>query len=239
MDFTNQNNRPNQTISSPQPQQSQAPQSPKKVKGKRFSKFREHPLLNLTYLGMLFSITVIIVAVVLAIFFFDTNREEKYVDTTKYQAVFLNGGQVYFGKIKDLNKQYISLEDIYYLQVSQQVQPDETKANNFTLAKLGCELHRPQDSMVINQSQVVFWENLKEDTAQNSVPGAIKAYMASNPSTDCNQQQQKQSSTNSSNSTSNNSGSATTNNSNATNNATDNTSNTNSTNNTTAPTTGN
>jgi len=46
--------------------------------------------------------------------------------------------------------------------------------------------------MQINRDQIIFWENLKDDASQNSVPGAIKAYMASNPSADCkNQPQQK------------------------------------------------
>lgn len=194
MDFTNQNNRPNQPMSNPQPQSHPVgePEKDKKSKSKngKLGKFKEHPFLNLTYLGMLLSITVIIVGVVLAIFFYDNNREEKYVDNSKYQAVFLNGGQVYFGKLTDVNSRFFALEDIYYLQVAQQVQPDETSANNFTLAKLGCELHRPQDSMQINRDQIIFWENLNDDDAQNSVPGAIKAYIASNPSTDCAQQQQ-------------------------------------------------
>lgn len=224
MDFTNRGQQQTPTVPTPE---NKPVNNVKSTKKGRLSRFRQHPLLNLSYLTLLFSVTVILVGVVLAIFFFDNNREQKYVDDSKYQAVFLNGGQVYFGKITDLNNKFITLNDIYYLQVAQQVQPKESKSNNFTLAKLGCELHRPTDVMVINRDQVIFWENLKNDTAQNSVPGAIKAYQASNPSTDCTQQQQQNtnSSSSTSNTTNNAAESSNSNNTNNANSTTDNTTN--------------
>jgi hypothetical protein len=97
------------------------------------------------------------------------------------QAVFLNGGQVYFGNIDDLNDSFLRLTNIYYLRVNQQVQPDSNstaKANDISLVKLGCELHGPKDEMLINRDQVVFWENLKDD---GQVAEAVKAYVKENP----------------------------------------------------------
>jgi hypothetical protein len=113
-----------------------------------------------------------------------TPTEQKYVDKTKYQAVFLNGGQVYFGRISELNSKFVTLNKIYYLRVNQQVQPNQTTSNStaanqdVSLAKLGCELHGPTDVMVVNQSQVLFWENLKDD---GQVVKAITAYVKANP----------------------------------------------------------
>jgi len=111
--------------------------------------------------------------------------EEKYVDKNKFQAVFLNGGQVYFGKIRSLNSKYVTLDNIYYLRVNQQVQPNQTTSNNtqaaaqdVSLAKLGCELHGPTDAMVINREQVLFWENLKDD---GQVVTAVKKFVEANP----------------------------------------------------------
>lgn len=177
MDFTDRGLRqPQPTNSSNSSEQTpaQPPASGKKL-GK-LRKLKDHRLLNITYVTLLFSITVLLVGITVLIFLFDgNNKQDKLVDTGKYQAVFLNGGQVYFGKVTDVNDKFISLADIYYLQVNQSVQPDSKQAsNNFTLTKLGCELHRPQDVMVINQSQVIFWENLKDDNSQNTVPGGIK-----------------------------------------------------------------
>lgn len=186
----------------------------------RFHRIRNHRLLNATYITLLFSITILIVAVVLSLFLFDGNRnkEDQFVDTGKYQAVFLNGGQVYFGKVTNLNKDYMTLTNIYYLTPNQAVQSDSSKnsnsANNFTIRKLGCELHRPQDVMVIDHSQIIFWENLKDDSSENTVPGAIKK-LASQPQ-NCDQQSSTGTTTptatdnstpNSTNNTSNNSSS--------------------------------
>ena len=48
-----------------------------------------------------------------------------------------------------------------------------------SLVKLGCELHSPFDQMVINRSQVTFWENL-QDSGQ--VAKAVKSFQDKNPS---------------------------------------------------------
>jgi hypothetical protein len=84
----------------------------------------------------------------------------------EYQALFLTNGQVYFGKLSDVDNKYVKLTDIYYLQVQQTVQPSSGANSNsnpsVSLAKLGSELHGPEDQMEINRSQVLFWENLKD-----------------------------------------------------------------------------
>ncbi len=99
------------------------------------------------------------------------------IKTNQYQAVFLNSsdGQVYFGKLSVLNKDYYKLTDIYYVRV-QQVQPDKNNSatqQNISLAKLGSEIHGPEDVMFINRNSVMFWENLKED---GQVVKAIREY---------------------------------------------------------------
>lgn len=202
---TNNNNSDN--LATPE-----RPAPAKKVS--RLNKIRNHKVLNIVYITLLFSITILIVSVVSSIFLFDGDgdKESKFVDKGKYQAVFLNGGQVYFGKVSELTGKYLTLGDIYYLTPSQDVQADNSankSPQNFTIKKLGCELHRPQDIMVINRDQIVFWENLKDDSSENTVPGAIKKLKDSNPNGQCQ-------TNNSSNATDNNN--ANTNNNNATNN---------------------
>lgn len=90
-----------------------------------------------------------------------SRNELSYVNTAQYQAVFLTNGQVYFGKVKDISKTYVDLQDIYYL--NSQESTDSKQPTSFTLVKLGCELHGPNDQMIINREQVTFWENLKDD----------------------------------------------------------------------------
>lgn len=94
----------------------------------------------------------------------------------QYQAVFLTNGQVYFGKVSGVNDGYVKLADIYYLQVQQSVQPEDKNKNDqsqVSLAKLGSELHGPEDTMYISREQVLFWENLKND---GKVVEAINKY---------------------------------------------------------------
>jgi hypothetical protein len=98
------------------------------------------------------------------------------VKEKQYQAVFLTNGQVYFGKLSQVDKGYVKVTDIFYLQVQQQVQPKDAKDQQqpqVSLAKLGSELHGPEDVMYISRDQVLFWENLKND---GKVAEAIKDY---------------------------------------------------------------
>lgn len=101
----------------------------------------------------------------------------------QFQAVFLTNGQVYFGKVSQVDSSYVKLTNIYYLQVttaatgSQTVQPkaSDTANQQVSLAKLGGELHGPEDTMFISRQQILFWENLKGD---GKVAKAIADYVA-------------------------------------------------------------
>lgn len=97
----------------------------------------------------------------------------------KYQAVFLKSGtgvansltgSVYFGKIENAGNATFELTNVYYLK-------DENQ-NGISLTKLGCELHGPEDKMVINRDDISFWENLKDD---GQVVKAIKDFARANP----------------------------------------------------------
>jgi hypothetical protein len=130
---------------------------------------------------MLFSATILLVALIVFIAIGGPRAEQRFVEDDKFQAVFLNGGQVYFGQVTNLNDQYMRLVDIYYLRVNQPVQPAEGAFNEegeISLVKLGCELHGPKDEMLINRDQIVFWENLKTD---GQVTQAIATFRAENP----------------------------------------------------------
>lgn len=97
----------------------------------------------------------------------NTGAETKNINDKEYQAVFLNNGQVYFGKIDTLNDKYVVLTQVFYIEGSAQssTQTQQTASNNYTLRKLGTtELHSPEDKMVINKTQVTFWENLKDSS---------------------------------------------------------------------------
>jgi len=86
----------------------------------------------------------------------------------EYQAVFLDNGQIYFGKVSDKESTYVTLTDIYYLQFQQSLQNQDQEADpnqsDLTLIKLGNELHGPKDEMEILRDHILFIETLADDS---------------------------------------------------------------------------
>jgi len=97
---------------------------------------------------------------------------------SSYQAVFLTSGQVYFGKMERMTEQEMVIVNVYYLQATdnpQQASGTQTNTNanvnssaattpQYSLIKLGGELHGPQDRMYISRNQVLFTEDLKDSS---------------------------------------------------------------------------
>ena len=135
---------------------------------------------RVTLVALMACIAVLAIAIAFS-FYVNGSGESQYVSTNEYQAIFLNNGQVYFGKIKTLNDHYVNLTNIFYLS-SQSAQPAASSksagGNKFSLVKLGCELHGPQDQMLINNGQVTFWENLRSN---GQVVQAISKWYQQNP----------------------------------------------------------
>lgn len=98
-----------------------------------------------------------------------------------WHAVFLTNGQVYFGKMEGRGGQYVTLKDIYYIQVQQQQQEgqqDQQQEAQISLVKLGNELHGPVDEMTINRDHILFFEEMKNDA---KVVDAIEEYKKNGP----------------------------------------------------------
>jgi hypothetical protein len=122
--------------------------------------------------------TVLLVAILALLFTTKQSNEASLIKTNQLQAVFLTNDQVYFGQIKDINSKYMVLDDIYYLQTSSNSADNKTADGNVSLVKLGCELHKPFDTMVLNRGEVQFWENLQPD---GQVAKAVKQFQEQNP----------------------------------------------------------
>jgi hypothetical protein len=83
--------------------------------------------------------------------------------TSNYQAVFLDSGQAYFGKLESLGtpwSPYVVLTEVYYVQ---SVTNPETKQTNNILVKRGKEWHGP-DRMIINTRHLVLVEPVSESS---------------------------------------------------------------------------
>jgi hypothetical protein len=91
------------------------------------------------------------------------------IDRNLYQAVFLVGGQVFFGKLQEQGDHFFILSDTFYLSV-----PDQAGAQG-QLIKRGNEIHGPKDPMIIPVNEVLFIENLRDDS---QVATAIRKFKA-------------------------------------------------------------
>lgn len=125
-------------------------------------------------------VVLVVVIIVLAVFGFlfrdrlfgassdgEVKGEVTSAEESGYQAVFLTNGQVYFGKVSDMNDAYATLNDIYYLQVTNpplQGEGAQNQQQQILLVKLGNELHGPVDEMKINRDQILFVEDMKEES---------------------------------------------------------------------------
>ena len=100
---------------------------------------------------------------------------EEGIDTSiasgDYQAVFLDNGQVYFGKLDRSDDEFFTLTEVFYLQSGVAV----TETANLALTKLGAEAHGPEDRMEINVEHILFVEDMKTDS---KVVQAIQQYQS-------------------------------------------------------------
>jgi hypothetical protein len=145
-----------------------------------------NPLMRGGAIALLFAI-VILVAAMLGMIIVSNNSntdQSKFVKQDKYQAVFLTNGQVYFGKLNEIGKDYFQLNNVYYLtqNTTTDTAGNATSNGNYTLVKLGCQqIHDPYDEMVIERNQVSFWENL-QDGQYSKVVTSIADYQKQNAS---------------------------------------------------------
>lgn len=176
MDFTNRNGQTRATATeSQQNSGSVTPTRGSEPKQHR-RRFDNSLWFKLASVVLLFSGTILIVAVLLFINLGSPSHENKYINKNEYQAVFINvtgttGGAVYIGHVTDLSDEFVRLTNVFYIQ-----KPDNSQ--NANLVKLGCELHGPEDEMVVNRDQVFFWENLK---SSGQVTQKIAEWYKDNP----------------------------------------------------------
>lgn len=127
-------------------------------------------LVHLPQTAMLFAVVALIILMLASLIFGNSSGASisDVIKKDKFQAVFIasNDGQVYFGRLTSYNNMSYRLTDIYYPKVEQKLQPGQTQDQAqqvISLAKLGNELHGPEDEMFIPKEKVLFWENLKDD----------------------------------------------------------------------------
>jgi len=158
MDGYNNNNRPSgapQTSRpvAPRPASSEATNSVSHKRGRSSKKL-------LFWIGGI----VIVVALLVTAYLLFFNPDK--VNGSRYQAVFLSNGQVYFGKLHGYYGSHPYLTDVYYIQAQNGTTDSKTTAtaNNSQLIKLGEEVHKPENLMILNKESILFVENLQTDS---------------------------------------------------------------------------
>lgn len=92
------------------------------------------------------------------------------IDASKYQAVYLMNGQLYFGKLSMLDANRLKLTNVYYLQAGTSQDATSNKAatssdaSKFQLIKLTGAIYGPSDEMIISKDQVLYYQNLNADS---------------------------------------------------------------------------
>jgi len=78
------------------------------------------------------------------------------IDRNAYQAVFLTNGSTFFGKAQPQGDEWFLLSDVFYLTTAEQT--------GTQLIKRGSEAQGPREPMIISRVQVLFIENLRDDS---------------------------------------------------------------------------
>ena len=114
----------------------------------------------------LYRLLAAIFAVIL-VFIYTNHQNALPTDSSKWQAVFLSDGQVYFGKLRNYNNRFATLDQVYYLKFSeglQQARANGEASPQLNLIKLGGEAHGPEGKMYIARDKIMFVENLRDNS---------------------------------------------------------------------------
>ena len=106
------------------------------------------------------ALLIVLVAILGAMAFQNSRSLAEPKFQTPYQAVVLNGGQVYYGKLENLAGLYPILRDVFYVIRKEN---QETKQLTNVLVRRGKELHGPE-FMVLNRQSILFIEPVRPDS---------------------------------------------------------------------------
>lgn len=109
---------------------------------------------------LFWSIGALVIVLVFGLFNFNPLGRFPKVDDKLWQAVFLENGQVYFGKLEEHDQNYVVLREVFYLREATDLDAKDTA--NLNLIKLGGEVHGPEDEMYINKESILYFEDMKD-----------------------------------------------------------------------------
>jgi len=114
--------------------------------------------------------TLVIIIICLAAVWLFMSQSTTLEKDNSFKAVYLENGETYYAKVVKEDALNIYLDDVYYIQIQQQVIPAETEDEEDqvvevpVLIKRGQEFHKPQGLMQINRSKLVAVEEIGQDS---------------------------------------------------------------------------
>lgn len=126
-------------------------------------------LLNITYVCV--GLAIILVAVQFVLY---GMRYRNLFDNSTYQSVTLTNGLTFFGQLHRYSPHTYALDDVYYLKSSTDTNDAALSSvtdgvetlpvatdSGVQLYKLSDDFYQPQNRLVINRDQILYWQNLQ------------------------------------------------------------------------------
>lgn len=109
---------------------------------------------------------IIVLAMIGSMLFFISRRSGGLnKNQALWQGIFLDNGEVYFGQVVSENADSVIIKNVYYPTEKNALQQGSANdSKNFSLIKLGNEMHGPFDEMRINRQHILFVEDLRGDS---------------------------------------------------------------------------
>lgn len=122
--------------------------------------------------GLLWTITIILIIIALGVvgwfLWSQSKKAATGIDSSRYQAVFMSNGQIYFGKLTAFNDESFKITTVYYPQAQETGEEAESTTTNqqssIQLFPITDGVHGPEDAMIIMKSQILYYENLSADS---------------------------------------------------------------------------
>lgn len=158
-------------ITSPEPEVSKAPEVDVFSEFNDVRRTAEQPKKQkMSFIKGIIVVVVLVLIVGFAGFALNSKALWSQNKQQTFHAVFLNSGQVYFGTIQRQDREYLTLTNVFYVQMVDQQVPAAKEGDLPTttqvpkLVKKGEEFYGPANTIRINRSQVNVIEDLAPDS---------------------------------------------------------------------------
>ena len=154
----------------PQMPREEAPVSAPRSSGARRS-HRDEPVGG-SNKGLLWTIIIALIVVVVGVagwaIWSNSKSSATGIDSSRYQAVFLSNGQIYFGKLSSFNEESFKITSVYYPQAQttgEDAAADvQSEQSNISLFRITDGVHGPDDEMIVMKNQILYYENLQANS---------------------------------------------------------------------------